>query len=519
MQIQLITMLALVTCLMLSACTPPQPANKITISGPFEPVNNDPASTGYMFTRMQVLETLVEVNNLGQLVPGLASSWKSNSDFTQWEFTLRADVHFHDGALMTANAVYKSLAVAFGKPTPFPKNIISDMEVTSDNTIAFTLNQSYRPFPSLLSNYTTAVVAPSSFGKFNRIKTLAGTGPYKISHFEPPHNISTTRFDNYWGEPAHIENVEYITGHRSETRALMVRTGQADIVYNLDPASVTMLRSNNNVNVFSDRIPRTTLIKLNSGHPFLTDVKVRQALSLALDRESIARGVMRTPNIAADQLFGPNIRQWHVQLTPDETLKKISAAQAKQQASDLLSDAGWALADDGYRYKDGARLALNMITYANRPELITIATAIQDQWAQIGVALSVHMENVSAIPSGHADGTLETALMARNFANIPDPLGIMLADFSTIKGGDWGPMNWRNDTVFSNLNLLSRTTNDETYNRLIESVMSEIRRDVPLIPVMYYVQQTATSNRLRNFSFDPYERSFRVSQMTIAPNQ
>ncbi|CAI4152101.1 ABC transporter substrate-binding protein [Alteromonas macleodii] len=536
MRIRHLIILLVVASVLLSACTPSQPTNKILISGPFEPVNNDPASTGYMFTRMQILETLIDVDNQGQLIPGLASSWSNDEDFTVWTFNLRPDVYFHDGTLMTADAVYKSLSVAFGKPTPFSKDMIANMEVVSEYSIKFTLNQSYRPFPSLLSNYATAIVAPATFGKFNRIKTLIGTGPYQITHFEPPHNITTTRFDNYWGEPAVIENVEYVTGHRSETRALMVRTGQADIVYNLDPAAVSMLRTDSDVNVFSDRIPRTTLVKLNSGHPILSDVKVRRALSLAIDRKGIASGVMRISNISADQLFGPNIRDWHIRSTAtDNATNTISMGDAdnnptiknsvengdlllnRKKAAQLLTDAGWLVSEDGVRYKDGSPLTLDMITYANRPELITIATAIQDQWASIGVKLSVHMENVSAIPSGHADGTLETALMARNFANIPDPLGIMLADFSSKEGGDWGPMNWQNEKVFSDLKTLSHTTDEHAYKSLISSIMQEVQQDVPLIPVMYYVQQTATSSRLRNFSFDPYERSFRVSQMRIAP--
>ncbi|MEC7700104.1 MAG: hypothetical protein VX827_09490 [Pseudomonadota bacterium] len=64
---------------------------------------------------------------------------------------------------------------------------------------------------------------------------------------------------------------------------------------------------------------------------------------------------------------------------------------------------------------------------------------------------------------------------------------------------------------------MSHTTDEHAYKSLISSIMQEVQQDVPLIPVMYYVQQTATSSRLRNFSFDPYERSFRVSQMRIAP--
>ena len=298
-------------------------------------------------------------------------------------------------------------------------------------------------------------MAPATFGKFNRIKTLIGTGPYQITHFEPPHNITTTRFDNYWGEPAVIENVEYVTGHRSETRALMVRTGQADIVYNLDPAAVSMLRTDSNVNVFSDRIPRTTLVKLNSGHPILSDVKVRQALSLAIDRKGIASGVMRISNISADQLFGPNIRDWHIRSTAtDNATNTISMGDAdnnptiknsvengdlllnRKKAAQLLTDAGWLVGEDGVRYKDGSPLTLD-VTYTHRQNSLPLPRQFRIS-GRIGVKLSVHMENVSAIPSGHADGTLETALMARNFANIPDPLGIMLADFSSKEGGNWG---------------------------------------------------------------------------------
>jgi len=102
-------------------------------------------------TIRQVPATCLHECNQGQLIPGLASSWSNDEDFTVWTFNLRPDVYFHDGTLMTADAVYKSLSVAFGKPTPFSKDMIANMEVVSEYSIKFTLNQSYRPFPSLLS--------------------------------------------------------------------------------------------------------------------------------------------------------------------------------------------------------------------------------------------------------------------------------------------------------------------------------------------------------------------------------
>ena len=498
----------LMACLFAAACAPAPPENTIIISGPFEPVNQDTATAGYIFTRMQIIETLVDVDDEGNLTPGLAINWHPDETFTQWHFELRPDVYFHDGQPMTAQSVVNSLRVAMGKPAPFNTRLIKHAEALSEREVLFTLTEPFRPFPSLLSNYTTAILSPATFGTFNRIKSLIGTGPYQIEDFEPPHNIKARRFDNYWGKPATIEKAEYITGHRSETRALMVRTGQADIVYNLDPSAVSSLSTNPDVKVFSTPIPRTTQIKLNLALPSLSDPKVRQALSLALDRTGIAEGILRVPGAEANQLFGPTMGVWHLATAPTPT-------QQLDRARQLLDDAGWHEGDDGIRYRNHQPLELEMITYANRPELIVIATAIQDQWAQIGVNLNVEMENASAIPSGHHDGTLQTALMARNYANIPDPLGIMLADFTSEQGGDWGPMNWSNPDVFSGLNELAEETDDAAYQRTVTQVMTAIQNDLPLIPVVFYVQQSAVSARVKGFSFDPYERSFRISTMQL----
>lgn len=78
---------------------------------------------------MQIIETLVDVDNDGNLIPGLATSWKSNADLTRWTFHLRPGVTFHDGTLMDAESVRKSLAVALGKPAPFPVDIVTNIEI------------------------------------------------------------------------------------------------------------------------------------------------------------------------------------------------------------------------------------------------------------------------------------------------------------------------------------------------------------------------------------------------------
>ena len=491
----------------LSGCTEPPANDLLTISGPFEPISLDPAKSGYIYTRMQIIETLVDVADNGELLPGLAQSWQSNNDATVWQFTLKSGVKFHNGAPMTADAVVNSLRIALGKPVPFDISIISGLSIVNGNQIQFTLNRSYRAFAAIMSNYTLAILAPESYNKRRRITQLIGTGPYQLTDFDPPHSVSVSRFADYHGENANIAKATYITGHRAESRALMVQGGSADIVYNLDPAAVQLLNHSDNVTVNSTAIPRSILIKLNAGLPALASRDVRQALSLAIDRRGIAEGIMHLPGAEANQIFGPAMGIWHVNdLAPIE--------QNLKQAEQLLAVAGWHKNAAGQLMKDGQPLTLSMITYANRPELIVIATAIQAQWAKLGIKLDVQMENASAIPLGHTEGTLQTALMARNFANIPDPLTVLLADFSSKQGGDWGPMNWQNDHFFQALQTTADSHGDNDVHR-VNLLCRELAEELPMIPVLYYVQQSAVAKRVQGFSFDPYERSFRIAQMEL----
>ncbi|MCL1074698.1 ABC transporter substrate-binding protein [Shewanella dokdonensis] len=500
---------SLILLLVTYGCTQPPAADRLTISGPFEPISLDLAKAGYIFSRLQIVETLVDIDNQGQLQAGLATAWDSNPDASVWRFHLRTDVSFHNGSPLDANAVVTSLRIALNKPAPFDQQIIANVKAVDAHTVEFQLHSSYRPFAAILTNYTTAILAPASFGSNDRIVSLIGTGPYQLTEFDPPHMVSVSRFDGYYGAKAYIPYVDYITGHRSESRALMVQGGSADIVYNLDPASVQLLQQTANVKVNTTPIPRTILIKLNLADPLLDSVKVRQALSLALDRQGIAEGIMHQPGVEANQLFGPAMGIWHVNSLPPPRLN-LDRARA------LMAEAGWQPDSTGILQKQGKRFTLSMVTYANRPELIVIATAIQAQWARLGVALDVQMENASAIPLGHVEGSLQTALMARNFANIPDPLTVLLADFSSPAGGDWGPMHWQDPAFFAQLKQTTQATG-AAYQQDVQQLSRHLAQSLPMIPVLYYVQQSAVADRVHGFSFDPYERSFRITDMVLQP--
>ena len=249
---------------------------------------------------------------------------------------------------------------------------------------------------------------------------------------QPPLSLAATAFPGYWGEAPHIADVTYSGVSRVETRALMAESGEAKFVFGLDLASVSRLDMLDHVEVLSVAIPRTLLMKVNAGHPFVSEPEARRALSLARDREGIARVVLRYPE-GATQLFPPSVAGWH-----DDTLALLG--YDVEEASRILAGLGWQPGGDGILMRDGERFALMLTTYPDRPELPLVAAVLEQQFRATGVELTINTTNSSEIPAGHQNGSLEIGLVARDFALVPDPIGTVLSDCAG--NGDWGAMTW-----------------------------------------------------------------------------
>lgn len=505
--VRIITLLALI--LLLSACGRNQDPDRLTLGGPFEFTTQDPSRDGFVFTRIQVAETLLEVDNEGNLLPGLATEWSVSDDGLRWHFSLRQGVRFHDGSLMDADAVIHALNMSLRKPGAVQQAPITDLVAEDASHISIHLSEPFTPLGAIMAHFTTAILSPASYDNNAYVAQMYGTGPYRIIGFDPPHRIDVMRFDDYWGTPANILYANYLTGHRAESRALQVMAGQTDIIYTLDPASLDLLSRRDDVRVYSDTIPRTIQIKLNASHLFLNTRETRQAISLALDRTGIAERIIRVPGSEANQLLPPSLGNWH-----DPALPPLR--RDLEEARRLLAAQGWQPGPDGIVRRGTERFAVRLITYADRPELTVVATAIQAQLREIGIAVNVGVVNSSAIPSSHIDGTLEMALVARNYGNIADPLGVMLADYGDNGNGEWGAMGWQQPDMAALLHLLTSETDADRYREIAQHISRILVEDMPVVPVMFYTQQTAVSARVRNFSFDPYERNYRISDMSFA---
>ncbi|PJG83695.1 ABC transporter substrate-binding protein [Caviibacterium pharyngocola] len=472
---------------------------------PWEITSLDPGKSGYLFQRLQLAETLVETDSHGKLLPSLAESWQANENADKWVFNLRRDVIFHDGSRFTADNVLHSLQTAMSKPSVLNAKLIKKITALEDFQVEFELEKPLAAFPAYLAHYSALILANSAFDEQGNVVKLIGSGPYRALKIEPPQKIEQEAFADYWGEKAKIKHVSYLANSRSEMRTLLAQSEPNYLVFNLEPASLNRLRQDPNLQLKSNSIARTIQFKLNGTHPLFADMEVRQALSDAIDRRGIAESVLRIENGAADQLFPQAFSDWRLNVTQ-------SAPDYADIKSRLLR-LGFQTDEQGMLLKDGKPVKFTLRTFSDRPELPIIATALQNQWRQIGMDVAVSVGNFSEIPAGHQDGSLEMGLYARNYALVPDPIGALLQDFAP-QGGDWGVMNWQSENLTQALAQLEKTTDPKQQYPLKQQIAEIIYREKPIIPVVYYQQNAVAHKTLQGLEIDPFERNFGLSKLS-----
>lgn len=476
----------------------------VTIASPWEVASFDPAVAGFTIQKLQIMENLVDADETGALRPGLATEWMVSEDGLTWEFTLRKDVAFHDGTPFDAQAAVAALTRSWQQPGVLKKAPITGIS-EADGKVILTVETPFTALPAFLAHATTIIPAPSAFDATGTPVALIGTGAFKVTEFTPPQSISMARNDAYWGGAAKIETATYLAAGRAETRALLAESGDADIVFTLDPSGYSHLQHVDGIETTAVPIPRVVAIKVNASHAFFEDARARQALSLAIPRAGIAKAITRFPEAAAGQLFPPALDTWHSKdLAPLET--------NMDQAATLLAELGWTKGEDGILTRDGERFSITLRTFPDRPELPLIATALQDTWSELGIELEVSVASYSEIPAGHQDGSLHVALYARNYGLTPDPVGSVLQDFGK-GGGDWGAMGWDNADVAKAIEIIASTSDQTLRGENIAKVAGILHQELPVIPVVWYQHTVAVDTKLGGVVIDPLQRNYGLSTM------
>ena len=449
----------------------------------------------------QIFNRLVEMDEHAHLVPGLAASWKLVDQDT-WELKLR-DAKFQDGSAFTADDVvftFDRVPKVPNSPSNFAaytKPIMST-EVVDPHTIRLHTKGVFPLLPTYLS-LVFVVSRKATEGKgtedFNSGKAAIGTGPFRFVSFTPGDRVELERNDSYWGPKPVWQHVIYrfVTNDASRTAALLA--GDADFIDFVPTEDLEKLRKEPKVKLWETVGLRLIFLGLDQSRdgpsPFvfgpngekldknpLKDRRVREALSVAINRQAIVDRIMEGAAVPSGQYLPPGVYS----NVPDLKPPPFDTARAKQ----LLAGAG---------YPKGLRIALHGPNdrYVNDAKIIQ---AIGQMWTRASVQTEVdplpwtsfvgqaNKQAFSAFLFGWGTGTAEAsdALIAQN------------ATYDPAKG--WGAANrgrYSNPELDKLIGQALGTADDGAREKLLQQAQHVAFDDVAIIPL--HIQKNIWATR------------------------
>jgi peptide/nickel transport system substrate-binding protein len=423
-----------------------------------------------------------------KLEPLLATEWKL-PDTTTIDFTLRPGVKFHDGSPFTADDVVYTLNLVSDPmskvSTPANYNWIEKAEKTGDMSVRVKLK---RPTPAALEYFALVLpIYPKTYrekvGGEGYAKAPVGTGPYKMTRVEPGVSIDFERFEDYWagspkGKPA-IKNlsVRFVPDATTEMTELLA--GRADWIWNLNPDQFDSVNKLPHIQAVRKESMRVGYLLLDASgrtgvdNP-ITKLKVRQAISHAIDRQAIAdklvTGGSRVPGAPCfPTQFGCN----------GEVAVLYDYNPAKAKA--LLTEAG---------YPDG--FDVDLASYV----LPQWGAAVQNYLMAVGIRAKLNQLQVAALTQRAKAGELRAYLGSWGSFSINDVSAFMPNFF------DGGADDYARDPDVQKWLIEGGSSNDpEIRNKAYSSAIQRITERAYIVPLHTYVTTYGYSKQL---DFTPY---------------
>ena len=339
-------------------------------------------------------DTLVAMDWDGKTpIPYLAKSWTISEDGKLYTFKLRDDVQFCSGKKFTAADVIYSFkrltSPELKAPLAWRAGNIRELRAPDPYTVEYELNEPFSDLLIQLTMFTTAIHNQESveaLGKDYGIKGIDGTGPWCFESWQPRTEIVLKRHDAYkWGPsmyqnkgPVKFERLSIKIVPEDSSRVAAMLGGQFDVTHQIPIAFIQQVKAAPNLNV-QEALPNFQLMYYGykTTRPMVSDVRVREAMNIAINRAEIVKGIMLGNAEAAYTFIDPKALDFA------ESTKGIIKEDA-ERAKKLLDDAGWKVGSDGIREKDGMKLAPRVL-YTQVAYFPRVSEAIQGYMRKIGI--------------------------------------------------------------------------------------------------------------------------------------
>ena len=458
--------------------------------------NEGPTST----LAHQIMEPLIIRDHTGAIEAALATEWGPSADNPNiWVFTLREGVTFHDGAAFDSEDVVFSMNRAMTPDSDYKELLASVKEVRAAGPYTVEI-ETNGPNPIMSNNLTNLFIMDKGWAEANgavkvqdyeggedtfAAKNANGTGPYKLVSREPDVKTVLAANENYWGAgefPLQVTAVEYTPIQNPATRVAALLSGEVDFIQDVPVQDLARVAGTNGLDVRTAPQNRVIFFGLNAGDADLAndnieganplaDVRVRRAMSMAINRDAIKQVVMRGQSDPAGMIAPPFVNGWDADMDGSSTTN-IEGAKA------LMAEAG---------YGDGFSIQLDCPNdrYINDE---AICQASVGMLAQIGIDV-----NLDAKPKAQHFpllSNLQTDFYMLGWG-VPTYDSEYIFNFlihgRTDKYGSWNATRFTNDALNEKIVSLASNTDLAARNADIAAIWQVVQDEAIYIPLHHQV--------------------------------
>ena len=431
--------------------------------------------------------------------PDLAASWSSSPDLLEWTFVLRKGVTFHDGSAFTANDVVATFEAILDPKTASPArhNVGPIAKVTAKDasTAVFTLSAPFADLPVTLA-YTNAKMIPAAVvrsGMARLDREAIGTGPFKLVSFEPERQVVVARNDAYYDKARpYLDRIQIVVYPDSTAEGSALISGDTDMISTVPPTEFARLQKSTGVKAL--RTPSGQFCNVNFGcdqKPF-NDVRVRQALSLTIDRAAMVEFVTEGYGTPGNDTPLNAAYRYYTNLP----LKKPDIARAKV----LLAEAG---------YPNG--LESTLIASDRPPVRGQLAVALREMVKPAGFRI-----NVETMPHAtYLDQVWKKGSFYVGFYNMQATADAIFALLYTSNAA-WNETRWNNPAFDKVVNEARATVDDAKRRALYAEAQKMMNAEVPSIIPVFFDLLAAQRDWVQGYQLHPRGAVFRLDYVSLA---
>jgi peptide/nickel transport system substrate-binding protein len=427
--------------------------------------------------------------------PNLAQSWE-NPDPQTWIVKLRDGVTFHDGSPLTADDVAFTYQTILKPETNAPLrglfSPISKIEAVDPKTVKFTLSTPYSP---LLSYLEMGIVPKKAVESGADLATKPiGTGPMKLVRWDRGSRIVLEANPQYWGGAPKLKEMQLVIIGDNTARAQAFEAKDLDLIQSpLSPQDIKRLQGNATFGHAITAGLGITYLNFNTADPAVSDPKVRRAIAMLVDQESIVGDLYQGVDQIATSVLLPS--SWAYSGDVKQPTFDLAGAQK------ALDDLGWKDSNgDSIRDKGGKKLTITISTHSEDPNRVQTLEFMQGMFQQAGIDAQIKISDWPSFSTNYVQKSQhQVALLG--WLNIIDPDRLMYSQFITN-----GPLNWgkySNPELDKLLEAGRQALDLNARKTAYQKAAAIIAQDLPYYVISYQGYQLFYSKALGTLEVNP----------------